>query len=324
MSPAETTSPTVSVVVVSYDSRDLPQSVASIALWAEVVVVEQHPQSTVVARVRRGRPDVLVIQGGANRGFGAACNLGAANSSGDVVVFLNPDATIDDASLRQLAVRAEVTDVGLVGPTILDARGKPDTRARNWSRAGVDAFHLLCPYRLIPKRWARDIPASDPRYAAGGRVPFVQGACMAVSRRAFFSAGGFDEQFFLYGEEEDLARRLHDQQRYSELLAGAVAVHIGKTTTEAVADFATEQLYRSSILIYRKHVGRRYALMGSLLLGAVLVLLLITAPVRKLTPWRRVETPAWCVAALRGVAAGALGSAVVPPLVGTEGDPWVG
>jgi N-acetylglucosaminyl-diphospho-decaprenol L-rhamnosyltransferase len=316
-------SPTVSVVVVSHDSRDLPVAVAGIATWAEVVVVEQHPGSTVVEQVRRDRPDATLILAGSNRGFGAGCNLGAANATGDVLVFLNPDATIDEVSLRKLAHSAWSDESGLIGPTILDARGADDTRARNWSSATIDAIHLVFPRRLVPLRLRRDIPPTDPRYRDGGEVPYVQGACMAISRRAFFDAGGFDENFFLYGEEEDLARRLRTHGRTSRLVPTATARHTGGTSTETLGHFATEQLFRAHVVMYRKHVGHAYAWFGATLLATALLVLLATAPVRRHTPWRKRETSAWCRAALRGVIAGLIGRArVTPPPATVSGEPW--
>jgi N-acetylglucosaminyl-diphospho-decaprenol L-rhamnosyltransferase len=312
----------VSLIVVSYDSHDAVDAVAAAPEWAEVLVVEQHASSTVPARVRAARPQARLIRAGANRGFGAGCNLGAANATGDVLVFLNPDAVIDGSSLRALCEATLEDGAGVVGPTILDGAGAMDTRARHWSRAWIDAVHLVWPTPLMPTRWHRDIDADDERYHTGGDVPYVQGSCMAVRRDRFFAAGGFDERFFLYGEEEDLAYRLISLGCSNRLLPKAVVRHVGATSTDTVAEFATEQLFRAHLLLYRKHLGRLYAWYGAALLSTMLAVLLVSAPLRRRLPWRRRETAAWCRAALRGVAAGFRQAPVTPPPTGGADRLW--
>jgi N-acetylglucosaminyl-diphospho-decaprenol L-rhamnosyltransferase len=322
---AEMRHPSVSIVIVSYDSAGVVDAINSVASWAEVVVVEQHPVSTAAERAGHARDGARVIRAGRNRGFGAGCNLGAANAQGEILVFLNPDAAIDDRSLRDVANTALDPSAGLVGPRILDQDLREDTRARNWSTPMVDSLHLVFPRKLIPRRWARDIPPSDTRYAGGGNVPYVQGCCMAISRQLFFDVGGFDERFFLYGEEEDLARRLQSRDRPCRLVTSATASHIGATSTANVNAFATRQLFRSHLLIYRKHGGILTSVVGAVMLTLALALLLITAPLRAATPWRKRESPAWCVDALRGVRDGLFGLSVVPPKVSChqiDREPW--
>jgi N-acetylglucosaminyl-diphospho-decaprenol L-rhamnosyltransferase len=230
-----------------------------------------------------------------------------------VLVFLNPDATIGDESLRALANRAVMPHTGLVGPRIYDDESNEATSPRNWSRPIGDALHLLLPTRFVPARWNRDIPHSDPRYVMGGSVAYVQGSCMAISREAFVAVGGFDEEFFLYGEEEDLACRLVQLGRSSLLEPDASASHVGATSTSELSLFAARQLFRSHVLIYHKHLGRSMALWGAALLAAALLILLFSTPVRARMRWRQRETSPWCRAALRGTVEGLLRMPVVPP-----------
>jgi N-acetylglucosaminyl-diphospho-decaprenol L-rhamnosyltransferase len=305
--------PSVSVVIVSYDSEGLREAVTSVPSWAGVVVVEQHPLSRRLNGIEAVRGDALLIRGGANRGFGAGCNLGAANASGDVLAFLNPDAMIDTDSLALLAHAAREPGAGLVGPSIRDSDGLAATRARNWSSPMGDALHLFLPYSLVPKRWNRQLSVGDPRLAHGGVVAYVQGACMAIERQTFFAAGGFDERFFLYGEEEDLARRLDKIGRSSRLVPDAVAVHQGATSTSKLEAFAVRQLFRSQILLHREHGGVAAMSGAAGLTSAVLAFLMLTAPVRMRVGWRKRETFAWCSQGLCGIHDGLLGRRVRAP-----------
>lgn len=304
--------PSVSAVIVSYRSEDdLPGAIASLPDWCEVIVVDQYGAGTAGAVARSIRPDATVLRSGANRGFGAGCNLGAANASGEVLLFLNPDARIDEQSLRTLVQACSDADGTVVGPRILGSDGSDETRARRWSSPYRDAATLLVPRQILPGSWNQDIPPNDPRYREGGAVPYVQGSCFVVASRLFWSVGGFDERYFLYGEEETLALRLKERGHDVRLCAQARATHSGHTSTEKVAAFATEQLFRSRVLVYRANgFGRMVSVLVPV---SAVVLLLLTAPVRRWLSFRQTEDSTWCRAALRGSLAGASRRVVTPP-----------
>ncbi len=312
--------PQVSVVVVSFHSEaTLGEAVASVPPHAEVVVVEQGASGTAGRVAREARADAVVVNSGANRGFGAGCNVGAANASGGVLLFLNPDAVLLPGALDALASALEDPTVGTVGPTLLDEDGEVATEARNFSRPLHDAFDLAVPHGLIPRRMKRDIPMSDRRYAEGGAVPYVQGACFAVRRDDFFCVGGFDESFFLYGEEEYLAYAFARRGLTTVLVPSAVVRHVGQTSTDAVGLFATEQLFRSLLLTYRRTRGPAAAYAGFVMLSLGMLALLAGTPVRRLIGFRSTETSASYRAGLRGLRSGLWELPVRPPGGGERG-----
>jgi N-acetylglucosaminyl-diphospho-decaprenol L-rhamnosyltransferase len=162
------------------------------------VVVDNASDDGTLDAVRDLVPKAKVIETGANLGFGAACNRGAGASTGELLVFLNPDAKplpgFREAIERPLADgRGWDAWQGLVtadGGRIVNTRG------------GVVHFTGIA--------WAGGAgepidtidggPASEPG--------FVSGACLAVPRDRFEATGGFAEDFFLYHEDVDLSLRL--------------------------------------------------------------------------------------------------------------------
>jgi len=197
-----------SVIVVTYNSAaTIASCLNSIPRDCEVLVVDQSSRDDSIAIAKSVCGDATVISAGGNRGFGAGCNLGAANAHSDVLIFLNPDASFAEGAVRQLVQRVRV-DNALVGPLIVDEHGCDQTRARFWSTPLSILGEVCLPTRLNRLILKRDIPPSDVVYRRGGRVPYVQGTCMAVGAANFRRAGGFDERLFLYHEEEVLARRL--------------------------------------------------------------------------------------------------------------------
>lgn len=316
----------VSIVIVSFNSEDtLGAALSSVPDGLEAVVVEQSPVGTAAAIAQSVRPTTRVIRSGANRGFGAGCNLGAANVSGDVVVFLNPDACLERGSFDELAQAVRDRGGAIVGPALLDEDGRDISEARPWTTPARRTVDLLLPKRLQPAKWALDVHPEDVLYRDGGSVDYVQGACLAVGRDAFFRAGGFDESFFLYGEEEFLARRLVEQGLHCYFLPSVVVRHVGQTSTSSVAGFATQQLFRSTVRGFRMHQGPFAAVRGALAVWLALAVLAVTTPIREVVGFRRGQGVRWCLDAMKGAWSGLSNKRVDPPRpdVGEEERQWV-
>ncbi|MDO9355474.1 MAG: glycosyltransferase family 2 protein [Solirubrobacteraceae bacterium] len=313
--------PSVSVVVVAYGSEDvIGDAILSVPAGVQVVVVEQSLSGRSAALVKTlARDDLEVINSGANRGFGAGCNLGAAQASGEVIVFLNPDARFTSGALEAL-VRATERGTWVAGPRIINGDGTPATRPRQWSSMTRDVWNLLLPRAITPTRLLRELPESSDVAVFGGPADLVQGSCFAVGREAFFAAGGFDERFFLYGEEEWLARRLAALGVRERVAVESVVAHVGATSTEKVGAFATVQMFRSWALLYRDRYGRVGGAGASFVLGLALVVLLASTPLRRAFDYRLESDAAWCRTAMKGLAHGVIGLSVIPPAERLAGD----
>jgi GT2 family glycosyltransferase len=313
---------TATVVIVVYQSEDvLPDCLASIPVDVEVVVVNQSlVLEDVEAIALRVRPDAKVIAAGRNRGFGAGCNLGAANATGEVIIFLNPDARFVDDACERLVAATLRHQGALIGPRIVDEQGNEITRARNWSSPWSEVLTLLVPLRMQPKMWQRDLPIHDAVYTAGGEVPYVQGACMVIGRDRFLATGGFDEAFFLFGEEEFLARRLRCQGSSAFLEPAATITHAEHTSISKTGGFVAEQYFRTIGVMYRRvssldgSVSLARGATRALPLLTALIFLLVTSPVRRRIGYRKCETSSWCRSALVGLVRGVL----LRPVLGSD------
>jgi N-acetylglucosaminyl-diphospho-decaprenol L-rhamnosyltransferase len=200
---------------------------------------------------------LAIIRNADNRGFGAACNQGAAGSDADYLLFLNPDTRLMPGSLERPArylLSPEHAAVGIVGIQLLDADGHV---ARNTARTptawsmignslGVDRIMPgVFPPHFVTE-WAHD----ETR-----EVEQVMGAFFLVRRSVFERLGGFDERFFVYYEDLDFAARARALGFSSVYLAGAQAFHRGQGTTENATERRMFYFSRSKILFARKHFG---------------------------------------------------------------------
>lgn len=234
----------VDVVVVAYESAEhLSACLDSVPAGAPTVVIDNASSdaSPAVAAAMGAQ----VVRNLTNRGFAAAANQGAALGDSDLVLFLNPDARIAPPDLSKLidALRSDPS-VAVAGPRLVHPDG---SEQRPWwpypsaSRSWLEAFGL---HRLVPHADRRD-------------VPFVVGACFLVRRSVFDALGGFDESFWLYGEEADLCRRAVSAGWRVRYVPEAVSTHVGGASAEAAgAKMVSEQFCLGTDRFVHKHGGR--------------------------------------------------------------------
>ena len=188
-----------SVIVVNWNAGPaLLDCLASVgaAGGTETILVDNASTDGSIAAVRQRHPDVHIIENGSNLGFAAGANRGAQAARGDVLVFLNPDARAEPGAIATLADALTTTPgAGIAGGGLVDAAGR-------W-QPGAARFHPVAHLLL---------DTTPGRLAARARrtphvVDWVYGTFMAVRRDAFRQLGGFDESYFLYGEDLDLCHR---------------------------------------------------------------------------------------------------------------------
>jgi GT2 family glycosyltransferase len=219
--------PTVSVIIVTHNGQDhLRRCLESLARQTftgfEVLVVDNGSVDPIPAVVAEfGCLDVRLLDLGRNTGFAAANNRGAAMAQGRWLALLNSDAFPEPAWLDTLLARARARSefsffssqqVSAADPDIIDGTGDM--------------------YALNGRAWRRDYlhrASETPR-----QEEEVWGACAASAlylRSVFEEAGGFDEEYFCYSEDVDLAFRLRLRGYRCLHVPDAVVHHIGSATS---------------------------------------------------------------------------------------------
>ena len=199
-----------------------------------------------------------ILRSGRNLGYGAACNLAAAQSGAQLLLFLNNDVELLPGAVETLA-RALASDprVAAVGPRLLDARRRP---VRSIHRAPTPRrvlFESLFLPRLVP-----GVPFFHGHHTAhtshrrARDVETLSGAAVLVRREAFAEVGGFDEAFFFYAEESDLFARLRKSGWRIRFEPAARAIHHGGVASADVSREELDRRLREGLLLYaRRHHG---------------------------------------------------------------------
>ncbi len=265
--------PTISFVIVTYNSADtielcLASIVRHTAQPYEVAVLDNSPSDQTMVAVHRfaaAHPEVHLhlIWPGENVGFGRGCNLGARQSSGEYLFFLNPDTQLmNDAAASLVRCLTERPGALAAGPAIFDSKGTVTRTCRKLPHLGhvvLDATGLdrwFGAYKLT--RFAHDLAK---------QVDQVIGAAMVMRRRDYERLGGMDEQFFIYFEEVDLCKRLKEAGGEIWFWPDAHVQHLAGHSCE------TDSVRARMIFVLResrkKYFTKHYGVLGGLALEAV-------------------------------------------------------
>ncbi len=302
---APTTDDQIAVVTVLHNSADVIEGMlASVPRDAEVIVVDNASSDDGLARARAARSDVVAIVSDTNLGFGGGCNVGWRATSRPYLAFVNPDVRLREDTLRLLLAGALERPHAMVGPALLDNTGALRPCKRRPS-ALLDFVGLLpSAARWAPAGWDGKLAREDYVHAGGGTVDALEGACFLISRADLEAIGGFDEDLFLYYEEDSLALRLREVGGAAIYAPEAVAEHVGGTSMRRVADMATRQRHRSRVIFYRKRDGDLRGQLTALMLLLAVLLSLPISVLNLILGRRRLTTfdHQWQVA--RGLVAG--------------------
>jgi GT2 family glycosyltransferase len=227
----------VTVVTVTYNSAHcLPTLGKALALFPHVIVVDNGSDDDCAKQTPAYMPQAQMLALPANLGFGAANNRALAQVQTPFALLLNPDCEITPQAVMQLLhTAARWPDAAMVAPQLLQANGQPEVNYR-WP-------HLL---------WHSRGPAVTEGPACVG---FVCGAAMLL-RMSAYRDQFFDEQFFLYYEDDDLCTRLFNQRQAMIIDPTATATHRSRGSVRGRSPLRSEYLrgyhHAQSKLIYAR------------------------------------------------------------------------
>jgi len=230
----------ISVVMVVYMTGEaLEQSIDCVLadpLVDEFVIVDNGsslPESTNLRSLVDRDSRVVLLGGHGNVGFARGANMGARRATGDILVFLNPDAFLQPGCLAQLvrAIEDRPTPC-IVGGRVLNADRTEQRGARRGDITPMTALMTLsrltekvAAWRHYEVHWEQDQPLEEVT-----EVPTISGACFCMRRQDFDAVNGFDEGYFLHVEDVDLCWRVRRQGGTVLFHPKAEVIHLGHTS----------------------------------------------------------------------------------------------
>lgn len=259
----------VSVIAVTYNSRaDIASCIDAIhqhtrEVSYEIVVVDNASRDGSAQLVRERYADVQLIARTVNIGLSGAINEGVAAASGRYIMVLNPDARLRDDVLSALAASLrQDADIGVIAPKILNDDGSLQLSCRAFPSHATAIFsRYSLATRLFPgNRYSRGYLMSDFEHDATRDVDWVSGAAMMFPRVVFDQLGGWDAEFFMFNEDVDFCRRVHDAGLRVVYEPSVAVYHRIGVSKRAPARIIVER-HKSMWRYYTKHM-RGNALVG--------------------------------------------------------------
>ena len=252
----------LSVIIVNYNVKYfLEQCLAAVqqaikGIKAEVFVVDNCSTDGSVEYLRQKYPWVHFIINEKNEGFARANNIALKKSKGEFVLFLNPDTIIPENILSEtISFFKEHADAGAIGVKMLDGRGVFLPESKRAFPSPLVSFCKLSGLSAL-------FPGSGffNRYALGDldkhaihEVDVLCGAFIMVSRNLLQKLNGFDESFFMYGEDIDLSYRIQQSGKKNYYLGNLNIIHFKGESTGANKDQHTRIFYNAMNVFVRKH-----------------------------------------------------------------------
>lgn len=228
----------------------------------EVIVVDNASYDGSERLIREHFPQVIFIQSDQNLGFARANNLGHRRSSGDVLLFLNPDTEIvANALLTMLSYLRCHPLAGAVGARLLNSDGTLQTSCITafptiWNQI-LDFDILRRLTRTLPFWGMRALFHPSPHPAD---VDAISGACFMVTRHVFETAGLFGEGYFMYSDDLDLSYRIHLRGYAITYMNNCQVVHHGSGSSAQRGPFYSDIQQRQSLFrFFRTTRGHIYA-----------------------------------------------------------------
>lgn len=258
--------PSVDVVIVNRNSgKLLGECIASLAAAPTIgwtlggvwVVDDASTDASALAIESVGKLPISVLRTSKHRGYGWCSNLGAAAGRSNYVLFLNTDVMVNSKSLPtaiEFLEDARNQSTGICGIQLKGVDGAVQRHSSRFPTGRSFVIMFLGLDRLLPSLF-RGLQMKEWDHNSTRRVDQVVGAFMLMRRSLFELLGGYDERFFVYMEDLDLALRAAQRGYHCVYLASANGVHIGGGSARKVRAESLFFNMRSRIQYSFKHFG---------------------------------------------------------------------
>ncbi len=254
----------LSIIIVNYNVKEFLQNLlnsidkASSNISKEIIVIDNASDDGSVDIIKEKFPSVRLIENKINVGFGRANNQGLEISKGKFILFINPDCIVSEDTLDNMVSFFEShPECGLAGCKILNSDGTLQLACRRsfpgpWtSFTKVTGLSNLFSKNRIFARYNLTFLDENKTY----EVDAVSGSFMMVRNEAYEKVGGFDEQFFMYGEDLDLCYRVQKAGYKVYYVHNTQIIHYkGESTKRSNLD-ETKLFYDAMHIFVKKHLS---------------------------------------------------------------------
>jgi hypothetical protein len=250
----------VDIIIINWNSGNyLEKCITSILSTGnadyvdKIFIIDNNSSDNSLDKVSPGNK-IQIIRNKENRGFAKASNQGFYLSKAPYVLLLNPDTQLLNTTLKDcIDFMGSHFETDILGCRLLNDNGETSPSCARFPtpvKLFMDSIGLS---KVLPKLFSPAILMTDWDHRSSKYVDQVMGAFMFMRHSIFEKVGYFDESFFVYCEELDFSKRLHDLGGKSFFNTDIVAIHSGEGTTKAVKAFRLFLNLRSRLQYAKKH-----------------------------------------------------------------------
>lgn len=219
-------------------------------ITAEVIVVDNNSQDQSMTLLKTHFPQVKQIVNSTNLGFAKANNKAVKQANGEYICILNPDTIVSETCFKQLLTFIEnQPNAGAVSCRLIDGKGHflPESKRR-----------IPTPKIALQKLLGRShyYYQNNITETETGQTDILVGAFMLLERKHYIKIGGFDERYFMYGEDIDFSYQLQQLGLQNYYVGSEICLHFkGESTLKNKAYY--QRFFGAMILFYDKYYNNR-------------------------------------------------------------------
>ena len=252
----------LSIILVNWNTKEITRdALASIyretdGFPFEVIVVDNNSQDSSVEMIKKEFPLVRLIENDDNKGFGKANNQGLKIATGEYLMFLNTDVIVLDKAINKLVDYLDQhPDVMMGGPRLLNKDLTFQHACRRMLPNPTNSFFHLFGFAKIFKKnkFINDYKQYNSNPDITGQTQALSGAAMLFRRQVYEEIGGFDEVFFMYGEDLDFCKRVLDKGWKTMYISNAKIIHFGGQSSDKRRVKSLINFYQAMWVYYKKY-----------------------------------------------------------------------
>jgi GT2 family glycosyltransferase len=246
----------LSIIIVNYNVRYfLEQCLLSVqaalkGIDGEIIVVDNISPDDSCRMIKEKFPKVILIENKENVGFSRANNQGVAIAKGKYVLILNPDTLVNEDTFSKIIFKADqLPQLGMLGVKLIDGTGKFLPESKRGLPTPKVAFNKMFGFSNTKKGkyYATHLLENE-----SGTIEILVGAFMLIEKRKFQEVNGFDEDYFMYGEDIDLSYKLLKKGYQNYYFAQTQIIHYKGESTAKNAKYLGN-FYGAMRIFYQKH-----------------------------------------------------------------------
>lgn len=259
----------LSIIIVNWNAKKflytcLKSIEKQIKIPHEIIVVDNHSEDGSQKMIKRHFPQVILISNKKNLGFSQANNQAIFKTRGKYILILNPDTKIEGGAVeKSLKFIAENPKIGLLGVRLKAKNGETQLSSGRqlpsiWGE--FVGFFLRNPFPKTHLFGSYLMSWWDHRDRR--KVEAICGAYMLGRRKTFIKLKGFDEEYFMYGEDADLCARVKKAGLKVFYLGDISITHFGAKSS----NYSPQSILRSGVagtaalyLFFKKNRSLSYA-----------------------------------------------------------------